>query len=88
MLRSLSTSFETGMANAQAVALQRERLFVIPPDRLLGFCHFLCNWTVLQDKLERKLEDDELGVSHREAKHDAPNWSLRPLVAHAPCCPL
>lgn len=66
-----------------AAALQRERLFAIPPVRLLRFYHFLCNWLVLQDKLERKLETeaDELDVSHlgpREVKNDTSNWSFRP----------
>lgn len=73
VLRSLF--FETGSPNAAgAVALQREWLFVIPPVGLLEFCHFLWNWPVLQDKLERELETDELGVSslvHREAKNDS-----------------
>lgn len=62
-------------------SLQRERMFIIPPVRLFGFYHFLCNWPVLQDKLERKLEADELCVSHLghwEAKNDTSNKSLRP----------
>ena len=82
MLKSLSGAFETGSPNAaQAVALQRERLFVIPPVRLLGFYYFLGNWPVLQDKLERELETDELGVSHvghREAKNNTLGSSSRP----------
>ena len=65
------------------MALQREKLFAFPPVRLLGFYHFLCNWLVLQDKLERKLETeaDELDVSHlgpREANNDTSDCSLRP----------
>lgn len=70
-----SLFLEIGSPNAAgAVALQREWLFVIPLVWLLGFHHFLWNWPVLQDKLERELETDELGVSylgHREAKNDS-----------------
>lgn len=84
MLKSLSGAFETGSPNAgQAIALQRERVFVIPPVRLLGFYYFLGNWPVLQDKLERELETDEPGVSHvghRKAKNDTLGSSSTPTL--------
>lgn len=80
VLRSSPSSLEIGLWKAaQAAALEGKA--VIPPFRLLRFYHFFCHWPVLQDKLERKLATEELGVGHldnRGAKTDAPNPSLRP----------